>query len=251
MLGLMMWFEEQMLFVPSRYPRGDWQPKFQFEDATFTADDGTKLHGWFLNHEKPRHVILFAHGNGGNVAMWGHDGAELRKLGDAAVLVFDYRGYGRSEGSPTAKGVLADARAARAWLAKRTGVSERDVILAGRSLGTGVAVDLAARDGAKALLLVSPFTSLPDVAAIHYSFVPTHWVMRSRLDSLSLIKDFAGPTLMLHGDNDQLIPFALGERLFAAAQEPKQLVVLRGSGHNDPINGEGLAAMRDFLKTLP
>jgi len=124
-------------------------------------------------------------------------------------------------------------------------------VLAGRSLGTGVLVDLAARDGAKALMLTSPFTSLPDVAAIHYPFVPARWIMRSRLDSLSLIDRFRGPTLILHGDADSLIPLSHGERLFAAANDPKRLVVLRGSGHNDGVNREGLEAMREFLRSLP
>jgi fermentation-respiration switch protein FrsA (DUF1100 family) len=250
-MGLLMIFEEHLIFHPFRYPRGEWQPRFKFEDATFTAADGTKLHGWFLPHDKPRHVVLFAHGNAGNVAMWGPDGDQLRHLGESAVLVFDYRGFGRSEGSPTEQGVLADARAARAWLAQRTGVREQEIVLAGRSLGTGVLVDLAARDGAKALMLTSPFTSLPDVAAIHYPFVPARWIMRSRLDSLSLIDRFRGPTLILHGDADSLIPLSHGERLFAAANDPKRLVVLRGSGHNDGVNREGLEAMREFLRSLP
>lgn len=250
-LGCLMIFEERLLFVPSRYPAGDWRPRFAFEDATFQAADGTQLHGWFLPHPRPRQVVLFSHGNAGNVAMWSHDGDLIRRTCDAAVLVYDYRGFGRSAGSPHERGILADARAARAWLAQRTGVAEGDIVLVGRSLGTGVSVDLAARDGAKGLILVSAFTSLPDVAQNIYPFVPTHWLMRNRLDSLSLIGQYRGPSLLLHGDCDSLIPLALGERVFAAANEPKRFVKLANCEHNDGLPSSAERAMREFLHTLP
>lgn len=249
-LGLLMIFEEKLLFVPSRYPAGDWRPRFVVEDAVFNSADGTKLHGWFLPHPKPRHVVLFSHGNAGNVAMWSYDGDLIRRTCDASVLVYDYRGFGRSEGSPHERGILADARAARAWLAQRTGVAEQEIVLVGRSLGTGVSVDLAARDGAKGLILISAFTSLPDVAQNIYPFVPTHWLMRNRLDSLSQIALYRGPSLLLHGDRDSLIPLALGERLFAAANEPKRLVKLPNCEHNDGLPILAEQAMRDFLHGL-
>jgi fermentation-respiration switch protein FrsA (DUF1100 family) len=128
---------------------------------------------------------------------------------------------------------LADARAARAWLAKRTGVAENKIVLFGESLGGGVAVDLAAEDGAGGLVLLSTFTSLPDVAARVYPWVPVRWLMRTRLDSLSKIGRYAGPVIQFHGDRDEIIPFELGETLFAAVADPgKQFIKLPGGTHN-------------------
>jgi fermentation-respiration switch protein FrsA (DUF1100 family) len=177
----------------------------------------------------------------------------LRRLG-FSVLVFDYRGYGKSEGSPNEKGVLLDARAARAWLAKRTGVAEREIVLWGESLGGGVAVDLAARDGARGLILESTFTSLPDVAAVHFRFLPVRLLMRSRLDSLNLIGQYKGPLLLSHGTADEIIPYALGQQLFAAANEPKESVSFPGGFHNGPPHPEEQpefqAALERFFNRL-
>lgn len=237
-LVLLMTFEERLIFFPSKYPEGDWEnPGLPVEDAEFSAADGTKLHGWFLPHdkragEKPAAVVLVAHGNAGNLTHRTHLLRSLRDVG-AAAMVFDYRGYGKSEGTPSEEGVLADARAARAWLAERTGVGERDIVLFGESLGSGVTVDLAASDGARGLILLSAFTSLPDVAAKVYPWIPVRLLMRTRLDSLSKIGRYASPVLQLHGDRDEIIPYELGEQLFAAARDPnKQFVTLRGATHN-------------------
>ena len=140
--------EKSLVFAPSRYPEGNWQPAgLVFEDAWFAAADGTRLHGWFVPHAQPRAVVLFCHGNGGNVALWADVLRNLHDRMGVTAMGFDYRGYGRSEGTPSEAGVLADARAARAWLARRTGIAEDRIVLMGRSLGGAVAVDLAT-DGA-------------------------------------------------------------------------------------------------------
>lgn len=147
LLGL-MFLENTLIFVPTNYPDDDWSPNgIALEEVHFIASDGTKLHGWYAPHEKPTAVILFCHGNAGNIT---HRIDILRALHNrvgAAVLMFDYRGYGRSEGKPDEPGVLTDARAARAWLAERAGVTQEQIVLMGESLGGAVAVDLAA-DGA-------------------------------------------------------------------------------------------------------
>jgi fermentation-respiration switch protein FrsA (DUF1100 family) len=248
----MMFFEERLVFMPSRYPLGNWEPTgLQFEDAYFQSADGTKLHGWYVPHEKPRAVVLFAPGNGGNLSFWN---AELRQLHDVhrlSVMIFDYRGYGRSEGSPNEQGVLADARAARAWLAKRADIAERDIVLIGRSLGGGVMVDLAAADGARGLILESTYTSIPDVAATLYPWAPVRWLMRTRFDSLSKIGRYHGPLLQCHGDCDELIPFEQGERLHAAASGPKRFVRIEGGTHNDMPPAEYYDALEQFIGTLP
>jgi fermentation-respiration switch protein FrsA (DUF1100 family) len=179
---------------------------------------------------------------------------ELRTLHDrfgAAALAIDYRGYGKSTGSPSEPGVLADARAARAWLAKRENVSEPEVVLWGFSLGGGVATDLAARDGARGLILHSTFTSLPDAASYHHPWLPCRWLMRNRLDSASKIQNYHGPLLQLHGDADGIVPIELGKRLHARANEPKRFVVIDGGNHNDLRSEEFYTALEEFFAELP
>lgn len=248
----MMFFEESMIFFPDKYPTGFWRTdalSFPVEDAWFTAADGVKLHGWFVPCDAPRAIVLMSHGNGGNLTNRREMLARLHGL-RLAVLVYDYRGYGRSEGSPNEAGILADGRAARKWLAERAGIPESEVVYLGESLGGGVAVDLAAHDGGRGLILLSTFTSLPDVAAIHYPMLPVRMIMRSRLDSLSKIGRFSGPTLVAHGDADSLIPQELGRRLFEAAIGPKRFVNLPGSDHNeDPP--EFYQAIDALIDTLP
>jgi fermentation-respiration switch protein FrsA (DUF1100 family) len=244
--------ERSLLFYPRPYPEGNWQPKtITPEDASFEAADGVRLHGWFAEAPNPRAVVLFCHGNGGNVTSWGWVLRLYRDRLNASLLVFDYRGYGKSEGTPTEAGILADARAARCWLAQRTGVAEGDIVVAGRSLGGGVAVDLAAKDGARALILESTYTSLPEVAANHLPWLPAQWVMNTRLNSAALIGNYHGPLLQCHGDADSTVPYALGKRLFEAANEPKRFETIPGGGHNDLPGREYMQILDEFLASLP
>jgi fermentation-respiration switch protein FrsA (DUF1100 family) len=247
-----MFLEESFIFYPTRYPDGDWSPEeLDIEDVWFDAADGTRLHGWYCRHEDPRAVVLYAHGNAGNLS---HRAPILRELHDRhglSVMIFDYRGYGRSAGRPNEPGVLQDARAARDWLAHREGIDPRDVVLLGRSLGGAVMVDLAARDGARGLILESTFTSIPDVAARSFPMLPMRTLLRSRFDSLSKIPDYHGPLLQSHGDADTIIPYALGRRLFEAAHEPKRFLTIPAADHNDPQSPEYYRALDDFLAALP
>ena len=244
-----MWFEERLIFFPSRYPNGFWdQADSVFEDAWFRSADGTKLHGWYIPHPDPTWVILFCHGNAGNVT---HRADVLRRLNerlDASVLVFDYQGYGRSEGEPSEKAALADARAARAWLAARAGIPEEEIVVMGRSLGGAVAVDLAAKDGAEALIVESSFTSVADMAGHLYPVLPVRFLLRTRLDSLSKIEDYSGPVFISHGDGDTIVPYVLGERLFEAANEPKQFFTVKGGEHNDGQPPAYYSQLRTFLE---
>ena len=244
-------FEQAHLFPAARYPDGDWSPAgSNFEDAWFTAEDGTALNGWYDRHEKPTAVALFAHGNGGNMTNYAGVLRELHDRHRLSVMIFDYRGYGKSDGEPDERGILQDTRAARRWLAQREKIAEEDIVLIGHSLGGGVMVDLAARDGARGLVLASTFTSLPDVAAHHYWFMPVRLMMQNRLDSLEQIGEYHGPLLMVHGERDKTVPVAQGKRLFAAAHEPKQFVVNRDGHHDDPFSEEFHQALEAFLGTL-
>lgn len=239
--------EDAIVFQPRAYPEGDWTLPPSAEDAWFESGDGLRLHGWFAEAKHPRAVVLYLHGNSGNITSRG-DVLELYRdrLG-ASVLVFDYRGYGRSEGIPTEAGVFADGRAARQWLARRTGVKETDIILVGHSLGGGVATDLAAQDGARGLVLESTFASLPDVAFNHFPLLPYRQLMRSHMDSESKIAHYRGPLLMRHGDDDRIVPYESGKKLFAAANEPKEFITIPGGHHNDAPTPKFLAALDRFI----
>ncbi|MCE9563475.1 MAG: alpha/beta hydrolase [Planctomycetes bacterium] len=249
--------ENSIVFQPQPHPAGDWTLDPRVEDVWIDSTDGVRLHGWFADRllkkrpPGPGEVVLFTHGNGGNVTARRHVIELFRDKMDATVLVFDYRGYGRSGGKPTETGVLEDARAARRWLAAHTGVREADIILAGHSLGGGVAVDLAAKDGARALILEGTFTNLPDVAASIVPLLPVRMVMQTSLNSVEKIQAYHGPLLQVHGDADEIVPYRLGVKLFNAANEPKQFVTIPGGDHNHHYTPEYIATLDKFLSSLP
>jgi fermentation-respiration switch protein FrsA (DUF1100 family) len=244
--------ERSLVYYPQPYPKGNWDPVYlDREEAWFAAADGTKLNGWFVDHPQPQAIALFMHGNAGNITMLAQSLAVLNYRHRLAIMTFDYRGFGRSEGSPSEEGVLQDARAARKWLAERKHVPEKEIVLFGVSLGGAVAVDLAAKDGARGLVLASTFTSLPDVGSHHVPWIPTRLLMTERLNSLQKIKRYHGPLLYAHGDVDTVVPYELGVKLYDAAPGPKRFFRIRGGEHLDPMPDEYRVALEDFLQSLP
>ncbi|QDU87625.1 Alpha/beta hydrolase family protein [Pirellulimonas nuda] len=247
-----MTFIERWLVYPApAAAEGDWQlaPEEAISDAWFDSADGTRLHGWYFSHQNPKRVALYFHGNGEQVA----DNRELMELLrdelDAAVLVFDYRGYGLSGGKPNEAGVIADGLAAHRWLAEQTGRRTDEVILIGRSIGGGVAVAAAAEQGAAALVLQSTFTRLTDAAAIHYPWLPVRLLMKNRYDSLGRIARYRGPVMISHGTADGVVPFEHSRRLFEAAPtDKKQFFEMTDTGHNDPQPPDYYRALVDFLR---
>lgn len=243
--------DEMLALFPAKYPNGNWSlGETVFEDCWFEAVDGLRLHGWYLRHDTPQAVILYAHGNAGNVTHRGAVAARLNKRFNASVLLFDYRGYGRSEGTPTVEGLVRDARAARDYLALREQMPAQDIVLMGRSLGGAIAVEIAAEDGARALILESTFSSLRDVAVRHYPKLLVNVLVADRLDCGTAIANFYGPVLISHGDADRTIPFALGQQLFDAANEPKTFVRIAGRGHNDAQGEDYYKQLGAFLHDL-
>jgi uncharacterized protein len=243
--------DELLLFFPSKYPDGNWQPDgLSFEDARFSAADGTRLHGWYCPCENARAVVLYAYGNAGNLSHRSPRMKYLQKELRVAALVFDYRGYGRSEGTPTVEGILQDARAARKCLGGLAGVSESRIVLLGDSLGGAVATDLAGTDGARGLILENTFSSLKDVATYHYPKLA--WLVPAdKLNSVSRIGRYKGPLLQCHGDADRTIPYALGLKLFEAAPGAKQFVRIARGDHNDPQSADYLRQLDRFIGELP
>lgn len=245
-------WERSSLFQPDKYPAGEWsQTTILVQDAWFAAADGTKLHGWYARRPQPKAHALVLHGNAGNVTLLADSLRILNHRHGLSVLALDYRGYGRSEGTPSEQGVLQDARAARKWLAQKEGIAERDVVLMGQSLGGGVAIDLAANDGCRGLVVAGTFTSVPDVAQHHVSWLPMRWLLSTKFDSLTKIKQYQGPLLLAHGDADEVVPYQQGLKLFEAAPGPKKMITNFGGKHNDPLPEEYRTALDEFLAHLP
>jgi len=231
--GILLYlFQSRFLYFPVRDLTGTPdQMGWAYEDLSLRAADGVKLDAWFVPAEGAKATVLFCHGNAGNVSHRMDTLRILRELG-LNVLIFDYRGYGRSDGKPTEKGTYLDAEAAWQYLVERRGLSPKQIIVHGRSLGGAIAADLAARRQPAALIVESAFTSVPDLAAKLYPVYPVRLMSRFRYDTRRRIAEVGCPVLVAHSAEDEMIPFAHGRRLFEAAKEPKEFLELAG-GHND------------------
>lgn len=226
--------EKQIIFQPTKYPGGLWDTAnfgFTVEDVDFESADGTKLHGWYVARPGARGTLLWCHGNAGNLSHRAENIARLRVL-PLNVFIFDYRGYGKSEGKPGETGVYQDALAAYDTLVREKGVSPDTLILFGRSLGGACAVHIASYRKAAGLILESAFTSAADMAKEILLFLP-RGLVRARLDIAGPLAVLDLPKLLLHGDRDEVVPFEMGKALFQAAKAPKTFYVIAGAGHND------------------
>jgi fermentation-respiration switch protein FrsA (DUF1100 family) len=250
MLVVLVFLEDRIVFHP--IPAADeWlsKPDEHIQDVDFTAADGMRLHGWWCPCEGARGAILHCHGNAGNLSFLGRCAVELREQLHESVLLFDYPGYGHSDGKPTEAGCYAAADAAFEWLTQTQGISPEQVVLYGESLGGGVAVELAHRRPHRALVLVKTFTSIPNVGQQRLPFIPAHLIAHNHFDNLAKIKACTRPVFIAHGSADDVIPFAEGQRLFDAANEPKQFVAVEGKDHNDVLESRFLGELRQFLAT--
>lgn len=234
LVGVSMFFEERLIFVPSRYPNGNWHPAgLQCEDVAFETHDSVYLHGWYCPVPRPRGVFLMLHGNAGNITHRVDRITAWQRLLNVSVFVFDYRGYGRSTGQPNEPGVYSDARAAYLWLTADKGIAPDDVVFFGESLGAAVALQLATEVPPRALILESPFTSAVEMGQRTFPWLPVRWIMRNRFASIEKIGRYYGPLLIVHGTQDTLIPFTMGQTLFDRANEPKRFYAVVGADHND------------------
>jgi fermentation-respiration switch protein FrsA (DUF1100 family) len=203
----------------------------EYEDVRLRTVDGEVLHGWFVPHRVPVATLLFCHGNAGNIS---HRLDSIRLFHELGlnVLIFDYRGYGQSTGRPTEQGTYRDVDAAWNYLVGERGIEPGAIILFGRSLGAAVIADLATRTRPAAVILESAFTSVPDLAARIYPWLPVRWLARYRYNNAGKIRAIAAPVLVIHSREDEIIPFSHAEQLFELANEPRQMLELSG-GHND------------------
>jgi hypothetical protein len=260
LLALLLWLvQPKLLFRP--FPEMVAEPSqwgMEYEDVWLTTADGVRLHGWFIHAQPPfaehrrqsPHTLLFLHGNAGNVS---HRGASLRIFAELGldVLIIDYRGYGRSSGRPSEIGLYQDADAAWRWLTQTRGLAAKDIIVFGRSLGGAVAAELAARVQPGAVIVESSFTDVGSMAKLHHPLLTSVVPLRYRFPTVEHLPQVRTPVLVLHSQDDGVVPYDQGRGLFAAANEPKRFVSLVG-GHNEgfldsqPRYQQALAAFLDW-----
>lgn len=245
--------ENALIFPAPRFPEGDWQPAdFRYEDVHFESADGTALHGWYLEAARPRAHVVYYHGNGEHVAFAAPYLAALRNALGISIFVFDYRGYGRSQGKASEQGVYRDAEAAVQWLAARAERRASALVHWGRSIGGVLAIDRAVAHQARGLIVENSFPSIRDVAAHLFQWLPVRWLMRSRFPAGESIQAYHGPLLQSHAEQDTLVPLRLGERLYAACPSAtKQFLRFPELGHNDPPPEFYYPLLDDFLDRLP
>lgn len=245
---VLMWLENWFVYHPVKASEVWEQPAAAVEDVWLTSADGTKIHGWWCPTPNARWVVLYCHGNAGNVSRWHAGAKEWQEKVGASVLVFDYPGYGRSEGKPSEAGCHAAAEAAYRWLVEVQKVPPERLVLHGVSLGGAMAVELARDHPHAALVLLCAFTNVPDMAQQMFPFLPARWIVRHRFDNLAKLKDHTGPLFIAHGDADELVPYDHGTCLFAACPaRQKELFPILGGRHNNSATDDYYAAVKSFL----
>jgi fermentation-respiration switch protein FrsA (DUF1100 family) len=246
---LVMLVLENWLLYPRTSAAEYWDPPpdSRIRDVELWSADGNRIHAWWYPCDGATGAVLYCHGNAGNLSMRGTAVKQWLREMNESVLIFDYPGYGKSTGSPGEAGCYAAADAAYDWLTHEQQIPPERILLFGKSLGGGVAADLASRRPHRALVLAKTFTSIPDVGQGLYPFLPVRLLMRNRFDTLAKLGKCHQPVFIAHGTADSLIPFAHAERLYAAANEPKGFLAMPGVGHNDAFPAEFWAALREFL----
>ena len=226
----------------------------EFDDIFFFTSDGVKLNGWFVSAQSDI-TLLWLHGNAGNISHRIENLLMIHKYLNVNIFIFDYRGYGLSEGIPSEQGLYLDSEAACEFLNCKLNIKiDKQLVIFGRSLGSAVGVNLAIKHKFRNMILESSFTSFHDIARIIYPTIPVSYMMKmieSRFDSITKIRFVNTPVMFVHGDKDRMVPIEIGRDLFNAANEPKHFYVIENADHNDTylIGGElYFNAMKDFIK---
>ena len=243
--------EERLIFHPEpeilRTPR---DVSLSFDEVYFTSRDGVRLHGWFVPYPGAQWTLLWFHGNAGNI---GHRLENLKLLHDKvqiSVLLFDYRGFGRSAGKVSEHGTYLDGYAAIELLCKRYGLATSRLVLFGRSLGAAVAAEMAGHMESLLLILESPFVSVPAMARAFLPLGPLSALLVTQYNTLEKVRRITSPLLVLHGNRDEVVPYSQGREVFEAAPEPKRFYAIPGAGHNDTysIGGDSyFSALRESI----
>jgi len=249
LVALAFAFQRHLLFQPSSelLVTPD-RAGMDYETVRVDTDDGETLHGWWIpargGAEAARGTLLFFHGNAGNISGRLQSVQQFHQLG-LNVFLFDYRGYGESTGSPSEAGLYRDADAVWQYLTDTRAVEPSEIVVFARSMGGGPATRLASKTDPGAVILESVFTSVPDIAAYHYPFLPARTLARIQFDVQSRVDALGAPLLVIHSRDDSIVPFAHGQRLYDAAADPRQFLEIDG-GHNDGF----LVSSERYLRTI-
>ena len=250
-MSLLYVFQEKMIFFPGkRIVDTPGSIGLHYEDVYLVTEDDVRVHGWYVPHVDEKATVLFFHGNAGNISHRLDSISIFHDLG-LSVFIIDYRGYGRSEGRPSEKGTYRDAMAAWNYLVDERRLRPDEIILFGRSLGGGGAAGLAARVSPAAVILESTFTSIKELGKHYYPYLPVSWIARVRYPVDEDISSFNCPVLVIHSEQDDVVPFRHGQRLFATAREPKMFLPISGD-HNTGFLLSGdvyVEGMKRFIKT--
>lgn len=246
--------DQFFVFHPEPWVERDWgrASRLPLEDVWFSSEDGTRLFGWYVAARRPSAVLLWCHGNAGNIIHRLENLIALYEIG-VSVFLFDYRGYGRSEGIPSESGLYQDAHAAYRYLTDVRQVDPARLVIFGRSLGAAVAGQLASDQKIAGLILESAFPSVAAMAKEQFNGLPAHWLLSSRFSLIEHLPSIRVPILMIHGDQDTIVPFSLGEQVFRAAPNPKSFYIVKGADHNNLPNVGGapyFAKLKQFIESV-
>jgi fermentation-respiration switch protein FrsA (DUF1100 family) len=250
-VGYVKYLESRSIFFPSKnlehFPD---LINLNFEEISLPTLDNLQINGWFIPNKNAKYTLLFFHGNAGNI---GHRLDKIKLLYDIGLNIFiiDYRGYGKSQGRPSEKGLYLDAKAACDYLVDKRHIQPESIILYGESLGAAVAIDLGLQKKVKALIIEEAFTNISDMAKRNYPFIPA-FLISTKFDSLAKVRNINTPKLFIHSKDDEIVPWGLGNKLYTAAGEPKRIVAISGS-HNTAFldsKEDYISAITVFIKGL-
>lgn len=245
--------ENRLIFHPSkeilRTPR---DVGLEYQEHYFTTTDKVRLNGWFIPHPQASATMVWFHGNAGNISDRVDNIKLLHDKTRISIFIFDYRGYGRSPGSSSEATTYLDGEAAMEFVRAQLKVESKNLVIFGRSLGAAVAAEIATRHDSRAVILESPFVSIREMAKVILPALPIASLFSAKFDVVDKVGKINTPLLVLHGDQDEIIPYEQGQRVFAAAREPKRFYSIKGAGHNDTFIAGGNAyyeQLRSFIET--
>ena len=244
-------FERRVIFYPTK--EIEYLPSqagLEFEDVFFKSSDNVDINAWFVPAKDSRYLVLFCHGNAGNIRHRVEKIKIFHELG-LSVFILDYRGYGRSKGAPSERGIYRDAKSAYDYLLSRK-IKPEQIIGYGESIGGAVVIDLGYKNKMAGLIIDSAFSHAKDMAKIIYPFLP-YWIFSSRFDSIGKIKSIKTPKLIIHSINDEIVPYKLGRKLYEAAAEPKEFLEVHGGHNSNFFESETIyrEKIKDFVNKLP
>lgn len=246
--------DQFFVYHPDPWKDQDWKARsgLPLEEVWFQSGDGTKLFAWYVESAATSAVVLWCHGNAGNIINRLENLRELYRIG-LSVFIFDYRGYGRSQGSPSEEGLYQDALGAHDYLTRTRMIPTDRIVIFGRSLGAAVAGELAVQKPAEGLILESSFPSIAAVAKFHYGGLPLHWLLGAEFTLIDRLPSLSLPKLIIHGEQDDIIPLELGRQVFEAAKPPKFFYAIPGADHNNTYQVGGAAyfqRLAEFIQSV-